>query len=109
MIGNSCSWLRVVIFGSVVLGTLGVGAPGLAGERTRRVRATAATRVRPCVAPTSTLGNFTPTPVVTVRGNIPLGGGYSPMGMYGDQTMALYGPLSPLRSFTAPVVGYVRG
>jgi hypothetical protein len=109
MLGNSRSWARVVIFSSVVLGTLGIGIPASAGEHTRRVRATAMTRVRPCVAPTSTLGNFTPTPVITIRGNIPVGGGYSPLGMYGDQTMALYGPLSPLRGFTAPVVGYVRG
>jgi hypothetical protein len=38
-----------------------------------------------------------------------LGGGYSPLEIYGDQTLALYGPLSSLRLTTAPVVTYVRG
>jgi hypothetical protein len=47
--------------------------------------------------------------LITVRGNLPLGGGYSPLEIYGDQTLALYGPLSPLRTSTAPVLTYVRG
>ena len=46
---------------------------------------------------------------MTVRGNLPLGGGYSPLEIYGDQSLALYGPLSPLRTTTAPVRTYVRG
>ena len=29
--------------------------------------------------------------------------------IYGDQTLSLYGPLSPLRVSTAPVLGYTRG
>jgi len=106
MISESCAWARVLVFSSVVLATLGAGVPAPAGEHPRRVRAT---RVRPCVAPTSTLGNFQPTPVVTIIGNNPLGGGYSPLGIYGDQTMSLYGPLSAFRMSTAPVAGYVRG
>ena len=32
-----------------------------------------------------------------VRGNWPLGGGYSPLDTYGDMTLPLYGPLSALR------------
>jgi hypothetical protein len=55
------------------------------------------------------LGTFYPTPYVMVRGNWPAGGGYSPLGIYGDQSMAVYGPLSPLRNYTAPVVTYGRG
>jgi hypothetical protein len=47
--------------------------------------------------------------MITVRGNDPLGGGYSPLGIFGDQTLSLYGPLSPLRATTAPVLVYVRG
>jgi hypothetical protein len=47
--------------------------------------------------------------MITVRGNNPLGGGYSPLGIFGDQTLSLYGPLSPLRETTAPVLVYVRG
>jgi hypothetical protein len=31
------------------------------------------------------------------------------MDMYGDQTLSLYGPLSPLRVSTAPVLAYTRG
>lgn len=54
-------------------------------------------------------GTFFPTPYMTVRGNAPTGGGYSPLGIYGESTMALYGPLSPLRSTAAPVITYSRG
>lgn len=61
---------------------------------------------RPEPAP---LGTFVPTPYIMVRGNFPAGGGYSPIGLYGDTTLALYGPLSALRATTAPVVTYTRG
>jgi hypothetical protein len=54
-------------------------------------------------------GTFYPTPYMTVRGNAPAGGGYSPLGMYGESTMALYGPLSALRSTAAPLITYSRG
>jgi hypothetical protein len=84
---------------------------GPPGGRQRRTVPVTRTRVQPCPAPraTSTLGTFYPTPYFTVRGNNPVGGGYSPLDIYGDQTMALYGPLSPLRTMTAPVLTYVRG
>jgi hypothetical protein len=78
----------------------------------RRARRTVAVnRVQPCEAPrrTSTLGTFYPTPYITVRGNAPVGGGYSPNETYGDSTLALYGPLSAFRTSTAPVLTYVRG
>jgi hypothetical protein len=55
------------------------------------------------------LGTFEPTPYIMVRGNWPLGGGYSPLEVYGDQSMSVYGPFSPLRSTSAPVVTYSRG
>jgi hypothetical protein len=55
------------------------------------------------------LGTFQPTPYIIVRGNGPAGGGYSPLGTYGEQNMVLYGPFSPLRSTSAPVASYVRG
>ncbi|MDR3632861.1 MAG: hypothetical protein P4L84_03440 [Isosphaeraceae bacterium] len=55
------------------------------------------------------LGSFYATPYITVRGNYPAGGGYSPIGLYGDTTLALYGPLSALRATTAPVATYARG
>jgi hypothetical protein len=44
-----------------------------------------------------------------VRGNGTAGGGYSPLGEFGDATMALYGPLSGLRYSSAPVLTYSRG
>jgi len=55
------------------------------------------------------LGTFEPTPYITVRGSWPAGAGYSPLQVFGDQSMSLYGPLSPLRSVSAPVRSYVRG
>ena len=72
-------------------------------------RQTVVTRARPAYSPTSTLGTFVPTPYIVVRGNDPVGGGYSPLGIYGDQTMSLYGPFSPMRTRTAPIRNYVRG
>ena len=55
------------------------------------------------------LGTFSPTPYLMVRGNWPAGGGYSPLGAYGDNTLSVYGPLSALRGYTAPVTTYARG
>jgi hypothetical protein len=55
------------------------------------------------------LGSFYPTPYIMVRGNFPVGGGYTPFDQTGDTTMALYGPTSALRATTAPVLGYSRG
>jgi hypothetical protein len=55
------------------------------------------------------LGTFFPSPSLMVRGNFPAGGGFSPLQSFGDTTMALYGPLSPYRAYTAPVVTYERG
>ena len=64
----------------------------------------------PCPGPeTSTLGTFQPTPYMMVRGDWPTGGGYSPLDIYGDQSMTLYGPISPLRATSAPVTTYSRG
>ncbi|WP_406695369.1 hypothetical protein V5E97_30530 [Singulisphaera sp. Ch08] len=76
----------------------------------RRERVVIAT-VAPVAVPRSTapLGTFTPTPVMTVRGNFPLGGGYSPADSFGDTSMDIYGPLSSLRATTAPVLSYSRG
>jgi hypothetical protein len=55
------------------------------------------------------LGTFYPTPYLMVRGNAPAGGGYSPLGSFGDSTLSMYGPLSPFRPITAPVWTYSRG
>jgi hypothetical protein len=87
----------------------GFASAGQPPRWTRKV--TASGGVQPCVAPrpASTLGTFYPTPVITVQGNFPSGAGYSPLQIYGDQTLSLYGPLSPFRTTTAPVLTYVRG
>src|SRR4051812_27036847 len=37
--------------------------------------------------------SFYPPPSGMVRGNAPAGGGYSPLGSYGNTTLSLYGPL----------------
>ncbi|MFO0909443.1 MAG: hypothetical protein U0794_14005 [Isosphaeraceae bacterium] len=55
------------------------------------------------------LGSFYPTPDLMVRGNAPAGGGYSPLGSFGNTTLSLYGPLSSLRMTSAPVMTYSRG
>jgi hypothetical protein len=62
-----------------------------------------------CVEPViPSLGTFEPTPYLMVRGNWPAGGGFSPLEVYGDQSMAVYGPFSPLRSTSAPITTYSR-
>jgi hypothetical protein len=103
---------RNLVFGLAVLQLqFGFGF-ALADPPTRRTRRTAVVnRVQPCEAPrrSSTLGTFYPTPYVTIRGNAPLGGGYTPGESYGEQTLALYGPLSAFRATTAPVLTYTRG
>jgi hypothetical protein len=55
------------------------------------------------------LGTFEPTPYLMVGGANPIGGGYSPLGTYGDTSMSLNGPVSAYRSVSAPVVTYNRG
>jgi hypothetical protein len=63
-----------------------------------------------CISPVApTLGTFQPTPYMNVRGNWPTGGGYTPLQFYGDQSMMIYGPISPLRAVAAPVMTYSRG
>lgn len=91
---------------------LAVSAPALAQEPRvvlppRLAPASADSSCGPC-AP-APLGTFYPTPYLMVRGNWPLGGGYSPLGTYGDMTLTIYGPLSPLRATSAPVNLYSRG
>jgi len=103
-------WRRLISVAFVLSQAVVSGPAVLAGDVwVRRSARPVVVRARPVYAPTSTLGTFYPTPYMVVRGNDPLGGGYSPLGISGDQTMSLYGPFSPLRSRTAPVRSYVRG
>lgn len=108
------SCLVAFLLGSLLLPTfLEIGTTRAGDHHRRAHRSAVTTRTRPiypaAVAQPAPLGTFNPTPVVTVGGNWPNGGGYSPLGIYGDQTLALYGPLSPFRAVTAPVVVYSRG
>jgi hypothetical protein len=102
---------RMLVFTLAVLELSFADGLAWAGTPPRRSRRVATTRVQACDAPraTGTLGTFYGTPVITVQGNNPVGAGYSPLGIYGDQTLSLYGPLSPFRSSAAPVLTYVRG
>ena len=52
------------------------------------------------------LGSFYPDEILTVRSNFPAGAGYSPGGL---EDMTLYGPFSPLRASSSPLLVYQRG
>jgi hypothetical protein len=106
--------LRAVLIASVGFASIGAMDSVGADHHSRRARRSrVVNRARPAYAPGAVqpapLGTFMPTPVVTIRGNDPVGGGYSPLGIYGDQSMSFYGPFSPFRSVTAPIVVYSRG
>ena len=108
------SWLRGRSwFGSMALMILLTPCAHAGGlRRVDRRGQAAVTSVRPAnliSRSTGTLGTFVPTPHIMVRGNGTAGGGYSPLGTFGDTTMSLYGPLSALRSTAAPVLTYTRG
>jgi|SRR5579864_5189914 len=60
-------------------------------------------------APSPMLGTFYPDNYMVVRGNAPAGGGYSPLGIYGDRSLSIYGPLSSMRATAAPLLTYTRG
>ena len=103
---------------SAVCGTLALLAaisPGAeAGERARLYRRGPVPTVQVRPLPTTArvvepLGTFTRTPYMFVRGNGTSGGGYSPLGEFGDSSMSMYGPLSSLRMTSAPVLTYSRG
>ncbi len=93
---------------------LGASTPASAGwprarRTTPRYVPTSAPRVAG-VAPSPMLGTFYPQPFVNIRGNFNAGGGYSPLGIYGEgAAMPIYGPLSVFRAEAAPVQLYQRG
>jgi hypothetical protein len=107
------AWARTVVFCFVLFPMVEMTNHAWAGGHGtgRKTRTVVVSRARPVYAPSagSTLGTFYPTPYITVGGSNPVGPGYSPLDIYGDQTLALYGPLSPLRTTTAPLVSYARG
>lgn len=103
---------RPLLLGLILL--LTTAASSEAGERRfHRAR-------RPAVQPVPTarridpvygdrLGTFYPTPAIFVQANYPAGGGYAPLGIFGEHNLSMYGPLSSFRTVTAPVSTYVRG
>jgi len=97
-------------FLALIVVTVGISVSAEAGGPFRR-RSRAIIPSGASVGPSSSpyAGTFYPTPYMTVRGDAPTGGGYSPLGIYGESTMALYGPLSSLRSTSAPLITYSRG
>ena len=100
----------ILLVGSIGLIAIAPTHAGPPFRRDRVVRETTAIRARDQVAPSPMLGNFRPTPVITVRGNGVIGGGYSPLGFYGENnSMTLFGPLSSLRETSAPVTTVTRG
>lgn len=99
-------WKRAGLLGVLIL----VSLPAEAGfPARRRARVVAPTAYTGGGAVYPGLGTFYPDPYIIVRGNAPVGGGYTAFGRAGDATLALYGPLSPLRATAAPVVTYSRG
>ncbi len=109
------SRVRVLALTSMMVPAIALGTAEIAGAQQPVYCApappVAVTRARPVYPrnPNSTLGTFGPTPYIMVGGDYPTGRGYSPLDIYGDQTLAIYGPMSPLRGATAPVRGYARG
>jgi hypothetical protein len=108
---NSSAGCRAYLLGMILLQATGPSRPARADDfwLRRYAQPAVVARPRPVYARSATLGTFMPTPYMVVRGNNPLGGGYSPLGIYGDQTLTLYGPISTLRGRTAPLRNYVRG
>ncbi|MHB1561372.1 MAG: hypothetical protein ACYC61_28325 [Isosphaeraceae bacterium] len=115
MIRSRSSCAHAALAAAVVLLVAATTTQAGDGHRRRARRAAAAARP---VVPTARvvdpvyagrLGTFNPTPAILVQGNYPVGGGYSPLGTYGETTMSLYGPFSSMRTTTAPVQVYTRG
>jgi hypothetical protein len=105
------SWRTLALAGALALAS-SFGHDARAGDRWFRRGSTVVPTSRVYqAAPASPapLGTFYETPHIMVRGNFPAGGGYSPLGEYGDATMVLHGPLSSLRMTSAPVMTYTRG
>jgi hypothetical protein len=103
----------MILAASILVGLTAsiVEAGGPFRRRPRPVVETATTtRPENRVAPSPMLGSFMPSQYVTVRGNGVIGGGYSPLGLYGrESSLSVYGPLSAFRSTSAPITTIVRG
>lgn len=105
-------WLRG-LSALAILVVFGVEAEAGGGRKLRRGPVIVPTAQARTVAASpgfsEPLGTFARTPYLFVRGNGPAGGGYSPLGEFGDASMSIYGPLSSFRMTSAPVLTYSRG
>jgi hypothetical protein len=106
---TAARWRAVIgLLGLLAWSPLSAQAGGPVWHRTR-TRSVVPTAVPAQPGPYPGLGTFYPSPTMFVRGNSFAGGGYSPLGIFGDATMVIYGPLSSLRATAAPVQTYARG
>ena len=108
-----CNLVRAFVVGLAFVTTLAASGVARADDPSRCApRTVVVSRARPTYRQSSgaPLGTFYPTPQIMVGGAYPTaGGGYSPLEIYGDATLPLYGPISAFRVSTAPVLTYSRG
>src|SRR5262249_23759681 len=114
MLRTNASMARQALLGVSLILTAGALSSTAGEHHFRRARRPAVVQPVPTVRRIDPvygdrLGTFYPTPAVVVQGNYPFGGGYSPLGIFGDTSMSLFGPLSSFRMTTAPVLTYTRG
>jgi hypothetical protein len=116
MFRKAVGGVRTVLCAVILFQTVGALSLARAEHRVRRSGRVVVERARPVFVPRpaahppGTLGTFYPTPYLTIGGNYPAGNaGYTPLGMFGSDTLSLYGPMSSLRATTAPVATYSRG
>ena len=96
--------------GLVLASDASAGWPRARRSRTVVVTTTSTQTRVAGLAPSPMLGTFYPDPPpLNVRGNFEAGGGYSPLGTYGDSAANIIGPLSSFREVAAPVLTYERG
>lgn len=106
--GIWCKGLAVVTLSLGLVSEVSAGWPRAQRARTVVTTTTSSVRSAPAGAP-RTFGTFYPDHYVNIRGNFEAGGGYSPLGTFGDTSASLIGPLSTFRSTSAPVLIYERG
>ena len=90
------SMVRPILLGVVLIVTAGARSapwPESATSDVPDARPSSSPSPRPAGSIRSTAtawGRSSRTPAVVVQGNYPIGGGYSPLGTYGDRRMSLY-------------------
>jgi hypothetical protein len=102
--------LRASVLGTSLVSVLYGSTLAQAGDWFGRRRTTpVALYRRTSAVPPGPLGTFAPTPMLIIRGDVPTGSGFSPLGQSGDTAMSIYGPMSPFRAMAAQVMTYSRG